>query len=64
MTLGREGNRNVQNLPSFGRGFDPHRPYQPNRLKKHVLAQVHFPVYLCTLPFSRSAADTKPPDKV
>jgi len=37
-----------------GRGFDPHRPYQPNRLKKQVLAQVHFPVYLrCTLPISR-----------
>src|SRR5216684_4303630 len=44
-------------LPWHGRGrrFDPHRPYQPNRLKKHVLAQVHFPVYLsCTLPFSRN----------
>jgi hypothetical protein len=26
MTLGREGNRNVQNFPSFGRGFDSHRP--------------------------------------
>jgi len=36
-------------MPSVG-CFDPHRPYQPNRLKKHVLAQVHFPVYLwCTL---------------
>ena len=23
MTLGREGNRNVQNFPSFGRAFDP-----------------------------------------
>ena len=44
-------------LPWHGRGrrFDPHRPYQPNRLKKHVLAQVHCPVYLsCILPFSRN----------
>src|SRR5260370_37109760 len=39
----------------LGREFDPHRPYQPNRLKTHVLAQVHFPVYLwCTLAFSRN----------
>ena len=30
MTLGRGGNRDVQNFPSFGRGFDPHRPYQTN----------------------------------
>jgi hypothetical protein len=26
MNLGREGNRNVQIFPSFGRCFDPHRP--------------------------------------
>src|SRR6266850_4865972 len=26
MTLGREGNRNVQNFPSFGRGFDLYCP--------------------------------------
>src|SRR6266404_6530642 len=26
LTLGREGNRNVQNFPGFARGFDLHRP--------------------------------------
>jgi len=37
-----------------GPEFDPHRPYQPNRLKKHVVAHVHFPVYLrCPLPINR-----------
>src|SRR6267143_5959587 len=29
MALGREGNRNIQNFPRFGRGFDL-RPYQPS----------------------------------
>ena len=28
MTLGREGNRDFQNFPRFGRGFDSHRPLQ------------------------------------
>src|SRR5260370_8940274 len=37
-----------------GRGFYPWRPYQSNRLKRHVLAQVHFPVYRSrTPPISR-----------
>ena len=30
--------------------FDPHRPYQPNRLKQNALTRFHFLVYLsCTL---------------
>ena len=28
MNLGREGNRNVQNFPSFGRGFNSHSRLQ------------------------------------
>jgi len=35
---------NIEN--SVGIGFDPHRPYQSNGLKRHVLAQVHVPVYV------------------
>jgi hypothetical protein len=38
----------------LGDWFDPHRPYQSNRLKKHVFAQDHFPVYRArTPPISR-----------
>ncbi len=38
------------NLGSGGRGFDPHRPYQSNRLKENPLTLVRFSVYLwCTL---------------
>ena len=43
------GTVGVVEMPGVG-CFDPHRPYQPNRLKTHVLAQVHFPVYLWRTP--------------
>ncbi len=50
---GEKGNR-ISGTYEIYRKFDPHRPYQPNQLKKHVLTQVHFPVYLwCTPPSSR-----------
>jgi len=40
---------NIEKSP--GIGFDPHRPYQSNRLNQNVLSRVRFLVYLwCTLP--------------